>query len=79
MKISPRFPNLLHFSMMIKGAIYLKHVLAEHSWEIPDKKTSRDSTKIRLFLSLFQKPKRQFYRFSISAAETSSKSNAHQN
>lgn len=77
MKISPHFLGLLHFSMVLKGVIYLKSVLAEHSWEIPDKKTIR--TKIRLFLSLFQKPERLFYQFSISAAETSSESNVQQN
>lgn len=79
MKISPHFPNILHFSVMIKGVISLKYVLAEHSWEILAKKTSRDCTKIRLFLSLFQKPGRLFYWFSISVAKTSSESNAHLN
>jgi len=34
MKISPHFPNLLHFSVMIEEVISLKYLLAEHSWEI---------------------------------------------
>lgn len=79
MKISPCFPNLSHSSMMIKGFIYLKCVLAENSCEIPPRNTSRDSAQIRLFLSLFQEPERLFYTFSSSAIESSSTSNTHQN
>lgn len=74
MKIS-HFPNVLHFRVMIKGIISLKSVLAEHSWEILAKKTSRDGAKIRLFLSLFQKA--EIYWFSISATKTNPESNVH--